>query len=168
MQFFWGDLVSQNTPRGPFDLSLDWISACLSLDEADAQRILCQSDDEGDREDAETTLNLATRIRKHFADIFPSPSVMPTILFHDDLSQHNILVNEQGDLTAVLDWECVSAMPLWKACQHPALLRSKDRDEKPIEKTYGEDYETNDLYLEHMRVRLDAIAGVLPGGDGSD
>jgi hypothetical protein len=46
----------------------------------------------------------------------------------------NILVDGEGKLTAIIDWECVSAVPLWRACQLPELLEGRSRDEKP-EKT---------------------------------
>jgi len=41
-----------------------------------------------------------------------------------------------GKLTAVIDWECVSALSLWRACQIPVLLQGRGRDEEP----YWEDY----------------------------
>ena len=70
---------------------------------------------------------------------------------HDDLSQQNILVDkDNGKLTAVVDWECVSALPLWKACQLPEFLESRNCQEKPVKENYSkdEDGETNELYWE--------------------
>jgi hypothetical protein len=34
-------------------------------------------------------------------------------------------------LTAVLDWECASALPLWKACSYPSFLRGRTRRLEP-------------------------------------
>jgi aminoglycoside phosphotransferase (APT) family kinase protein len=44
----------------------------------------------------------------YFQRNFPSPESLPkrTVIWHDDLSLSNILVDE-GIITAVLDWECV-------------------------------------------------------------
>ena len=42
-----------------------------------------------------------------------------SMLFHDDLSQQNILVDDNGILAGVVDSECVSALPLWRACYYP-------------------------------------------------
>jgi hypothetical protein len=53
------------------------------------------------------------------------------MLFHDDLSMNNILVDSHGHLTAVLDWEC--------AWQFPQLLCERIRDEKPNKSTYADD-----------------------------
>lgn len=73
-------------------------------------------------------------------------------MVHDDLSSQNILVSDAGDLTAVLDWECVSALPVWKACDYPEFLKDKIRQEKPEVGHYepGEHGEPNELYWEHL------------------
>lgn len=84
-----------------------------------------------------------------------------TYLYHDDVSWHNILAepDEQGVLTAILDWECLSTVPLWKACQYPLFLQGQPRDEEPRhdecfwpgaeQVASGEEVEQN-LYGEHM------------------
>ena len=84
-----------------------------------------------------------------------------TCLYHDDVNWHNILADpdEQGVLTAILDWECVSTVPLWKACQYPLFLQGQPRDEEPQHDEYfwpeaeqvasGEEVEQV-LYGEHM------------------
>ena len=149
MQFFWGDHILQDVPRGPFQGSRDWMAARLTFDESDAQKIVDQSEDEDDREDAEDTMRKLTRLRKLLPNTF-STSSEPTMFFHDDLSQQNILVDEAGKLTAIIDWECVSALPLWKACQYPAFLNGRDRDEEPLQQAYERDGEINDLFWEHL------------------
>lgn len=52
-------------------------------------------------------------------------------MVHDDLSSQNILVNESGEFTAVLHWECVAALPVWKACDYPEFLQEKTRHVRP-------------------------------------
>ncbi|EFX03863.1 hypothetical protein CMQ_791 [Grosmannia clavigera kw1407] len=73
-----------------------------------------EGDEEDDPEDLEKTIKLISRLRNRLAEFFPvhGPELEPTMLFHDDLSQHNILISEDGALTAVVDWECVSTLPL--------------------------------------------------------
>jgi hypothetical protein len=60
------------------------------------------------------------------------PGSKPTMLFHGDLSRHNILVDGKGVLTGVVDWDFVSFLPYWIACQLPPVLHCKPLDEEPI------------------------------------
>ena len=57
-----------------------------------------------------------------------------------------------GTLTGVVDWECVSAVPLWKACDYPSFLKSPFRDIKPDQKGYEDDGNgrPGSLYWEHL------------------
>jgi len=74
------------------------------------------------------------------------------MLFHDDLSKHNILVDDSGALAGVVDWECVSALPLWKACYYPSFLEGPRRDNNPDRARYQRegDGQPVDLYWEHL------------------
>ena len=75
------------------------------------------------------------------------------MILHDELLRQNIPVDDHGNLTAVVDWECISALPLWYACQIPPLLEGKDRDEKPVKAQYEHD---EDVYgIEHFWEDLD-------------
>jgi hypothetical protein len=66
---------------------------------------------------------------------------------------------ERGALTAILDWECISTVPLWKAFEYPVFPQGQLRDEKPQHGEYfwpepeqiasGEEYEQV-LFGEHM------------------
>ena len=152
MQFFWGDHISQAVSRGPFQSSQDWIAARLSFNKADGEKVLRHSRDEDEREDAENTLRIVERLRSHLSEFFPAKGTERTMFFHDDLSQQNILVDKDGRLIAVVDWECVSALPLWKACQYPASLEGRVRDEMPIRDAYTreENGEVNDLFWIHL------------------
>jgi thiamine kinase-like enzyme len=144
--FFWGDHLTHNVSRGPFTSSHDWLKAHLQLVLTDQQRILDSTCDEDEIEDAEAALDLAKRLFEILPTIF-LPNVNagePTMLFHDDLSMQNIMVDDDGQLTAVIDWECVSAMPLWRACQVPALLDQRTREEKPDKETYAADSDEED------------------------
>ncbi|OJJ46198.1 hypothetical protein ASPZODRAFT_133198 [Penicilliopsis zonata CBS 506.65] len=72
--------------------------------------------------------------------------------FHPVMSmQKNILVQSGGELAGVLDWECVSALPLWKACDYPAFLQESPRRLEPDPRRYDREAngELADLYWEH-------------------
>lgn len=126
--FFWGDHQLHEVPRGPFGSSHDWLATRLAFVLTDQTRILRDSDDEDDIEDAEHARDIAQRLQEMLPSIFPQGrTAESTSLYHDDLSMQNILVDEAGNLTAVIDWECVSALPLWRACQIPALLARRAR-----------------------------------------
>lgn len=58
-------------------------------------------------------------------------------------------MNEQGGLTGVLDWECVSSLPLWKACDYPRFLHGRPRDTKPDIEMYDKE-NPDSAYWEHL------------------
>ncbi|KAI1738720.1 phosphotransferase enzyme family-domain-containing protein [Xylaria scruposa] len=60
-----------------------------------------------------------------------------TMLYHDGLSLDNILVNDDGILTGVIDWQCIPCLPLHEACQFPVFLQqANDRFQKPFGRHY--------------------------------
>ncbi|KAH8884994.1 hypothetical protein GQ53DRAFT_879280 [Thozetella sp. PMI_491] len=65
--------------------------------------------------------------------IFPALQSPParSFLWHADLSLSNILVDDQGSITALIDWECVSAVPFWAAAQMPKFLGKGGREQEP-------------------------------------
>ncbi|KAJ5518114.1 Aminoglycoside phosphotransferase [Penicillium expansum] len=141
LEFLWGSHARRNVNRGPFLSSQDWMEARLAFAKNDCQEILAKypagddldSDAEDELEATTRTLALIEKLEKIFPRVFPLDKYVPepSVVFHDDLSQHNILVSEKGELTGVLDWECVSALPLWKACYYPTFLYGRPRDTKP-------------------------------------
>ncbi|CRG92006.1 hypothetical protein PISL3812_09060 [Talaromyces islandicus] len=149
-----------NDNRGPFVSSRDWMEARLAFARNDCQEVLTKypiddgldSDAEDEVEASTKTLRLIEKLENILPSVFPSNSqVEPTIVFHDDLSQHNILVNEGSELTGVLDWECVSALPLWKACYFPAFLHGQPRETRPNIEMYDKGKSRPDgAYWEHL------------------
>lgn len=134
MHFFGGSHIFQDVHRGPFTSSSDWITSRLSLIEKDCQSTLdnlppgdLDSDDEADADDATRTLEIIGKLKTLLPSIFPldGDNPEPSILVHDDLSSRNILFHDNGELAAILDWECVSALPLWNACNYPAFLQGR-------------------------------------------
>ncbi|KIW14100.1 hypothetical protein PV08_06881 [Exophiala spinifera] len=161
MQFLWGNhIMRQDVRRGPFHSSKAWVSSLLSLSEHDCIGVLNSSGGikDSDIEDAERTLRIVRRLKSHIIEFFPNDECgqgedpEPSMLYHDDLSMRNILVNEKGDLAGVVDWEYVSALPLWKACYYPFFLQRRPRNDKPDRNKYRqeEDGNPNSLYWEHL------------------
>ncbi|KAK9320840.1 hypothetical protein V1517DRAFT_195653 [Lipomyces orientalis] len=162
IQFFWGSHIYQDIYRGPFPSSKDWISARLTLSEYDCHSILAKylsvddldSDDGDEVEDATRTLRIIEKLRSLLSLVFPTNDQNPeqSIIFHDDLSRHNILIGKGGELAGVLDWECVSALPLWKACYYPSFLEGPPRRLEPNIGRYHRETngEPSDLYWDHL------------------
>ena len=157
MGFFWDKHIIQDIPRGPFLTSQEWLSARLLLTQSDANTILATSRDEDELEDAEITLNLASRLTECIPRCFPSEikdgGSLTCCIHHDDLSWHNILVDLNGDLRGIVDWECVQFVPHWKACQIPDFLQSPNRIEEPLCSSYqhNEDGTPGESYIRHQR-----------------
>ncbi|CAI7617978.1 unnamed protein product [Penicillium glandicola] len=138
MQFFWDSHIHQDVPRGLFR------STGGDLD----------SDAEDEVDDATATLRIIDNLKSLLPLVFPTDDAdpEPSVIFHDDVSGHNILVDDNGELTGLLDWECVSAVPIWKACDYPDFLDERLRLSKPDIENYkrkdGE--EPDEMYFEHL------------------
>ncbi|KAK9240544.1 hypothetical protein V1525DRAFT_395294 [Lipomyces kononenkoae] len=153
IQFFWGSHIYHK----------DWIMARLTLSEYDCHSILAKypaiddldGDDGVEVEDSARTLRIIERQRSLLSLVFPSnnQNPEPSVIFHDDLSRHNILVGEGGELAGVLDCECVSALPLWRACYYPSYLEGLPRHLEPNIGRYHREAngEPSDLYWDHLR-----------------
>ncbi|KAL8414515.1 hypothetical protein RB594_005665 [Gaeumannomyces avenae] len=100
-------------------------------------------------------LGITARLKSSIRNFFPCWGLdsESSVLLHDDLSQHNILIDQDGSLTSVVDWECVSAVPLWKACAYPSFLEARPRGDAPDQATYqrGADGDLDSLYWDHLR-----------------
>lgn len=88
--------------------------------------------------------------------IFPSIQNPPerTVVWHDDLSLQNIMVDDKGAVTAIIGWEGVATMPFWYATRMPSFLRGNAREKKPrrdeyIDKTLEEVAEQKELDAEY-------------------
>lgn len=140
-EFFMGNHHHYDVPRGLFCSSHDWLSAVLSTILLHQTAVLEETEDEGDREDAEEVSSAARKLLSLLPKVFPPASDEPeaTGLYHHDLHLNNILVNEQGEITAVLDWECVSALPLWMQTKVPKFLDWPARDDEPRRDAYADE-----------------------------
>ncbi|CAP62178.1 uncharacterized protein PODANS_5_12850 [Podospora anserina S mat+] len=140
-EFFMGDRFQYDIPRGPFHSSRDWLTAELNIVMLDQKAIIDSSEDEDDKEDAEEVITVAQKLLSLIPKVFPPNLDEPetTVLYHHDLHLKNILVSEEGEITAVLDWECVSAMPLWMTTKVPRFLDEPVREEEPQRDTYADE-----------------------------
>ncbi|KAJ0163255.1 hypothetical protein CTA2_3266 [Colletotrichum tanaceti] len=139
--FFWGDHYDYDIPRGPFRSSHDWLRSFLDIIVLDGEAALREAEDEEDEEDAAEAVEVARKLLALLPRIFPSIQHPPerSFLWHEDLSLQNILVDDRGRITALLDWECVSTMPSWAVTQMPKFLRGAPRDEEPERDGYGDE-----------------------------
>ncbi|KAM0259448.1 hypothetical protein ACHAQJ_003343 [Trichoderma viride] len=140
-EFFMGDHLGYDIPRGPFRSSCDWLSAILTIIIQHQTLVLEKSEDEDDIEDAKDILPVAQTLLALLPKIFlpDLTGLESSALHHHDLNLNNILVNEQGEVTAVLDWECVSALPLWMLTKMPKFLDDQPREDEPQRHLYADE-----------------------------
>ncbi|KAI9761981.1 MAG: hypothetical protein M1840_001510 [Geoglossum simile] len=138
MLFFWGDHINQDVYRGPFRTSHDWLHARLTFALNDQDRTIRESDDDDEIEQAKDAKDLIVELHEMLPCIFTPKVDIPeqTALRHSDLSFQNILVDESGKITAVLDWECVSTVPMWDVVQLLDFLMGLNREEEPVRDEY--------------------------------
>lgn len=138
-EFFMGNRIKYDVPRGPFRSSHDWLKSCLEIISRDCEKISATTDDEDEKEEADTMLEVARRLLGLLPRIFPSIQnpAERTALYHHDLGLSNILIDQQGNLTAIIDWECVSTIPLWMTTRVPKFLWGPTREEEPKRDTYS-------------------------------
>lgn len=142
---YQGDHVTSNAVRGPFTSSHEWLKARLQRVLAEQQQIVDTSCDEDEIEDAEFARDLAKQLSELLPTVFlpNSGASEPTVLVHGSLSMHNITVDGSGKI-AIMDWESVSAVPLWRAYQLPKLFEEWVREEKPEKEHYPPDSDEED------------------------
>ncbi|KAK5657632.1 hypothetical protein OQA88_2704 [Cercophora sp. LCS_1] len=136
--FFEGPHFHYAVPRGPFHCSHDWLRAHLLIIIKEHTTSLSNTRDDPDREYAEGVLRVARKLLRLLPKLFPAlvhPSER-TVLWHNELSLMNLMVDDTGRITAVIDWECVSTMPRWVASQMPEFLRGAAREERPDRNRY--------------------------------
>lgn len=140
--FFMGNHVDYDgMHRGPFRSSHDWLRSYLAFAMRGYEEVVTDGEDKDEIQDAKDVLEVAKRLMTLLPKIF-SPIVKPperSVLMHHDLGLQNILLDEQGNISAVLDWECVSAMPLWAVTKVPKFLRNRDREEEPRRESYPDE-----------------------------
>ena len=146
MCFLWHKRVNYNAYRGPFKCSFDWLSARLEFVIIESDAVLEDSCAHPKHKTfASRYCSVAKRLLQQLPNFFPEKYSNPTgetseltTLHHYDTSGFNVLVDDDGKMTALLDWDGVSAVPLWKACQMPEFLVSTFIDDMEYEDQPGE------------------------------
>ena len=154
MPFFWASRLSLDIYRGPFKSSTDWLTTRLALLKYDTDHPLPSDPNFYDEEERDLNREMITLLLRLMPQFFPASLAGNEEfgLHHDDISNRNLMVDPRTEeLTALVDWECVPFVPLWKVCQLPWVLMSRERTSEPQERTYthtGD--EVDELYFIHL------------------
>ncbi|KAI0008077.1 phosphotransferase enzyme family-domain-containing protein [Xylariaceae sp. FL0662B] len=155
MAFFWGDRDCFDHHRGPFKDASQWTESRLRLIRDDLSSRMYDTTNQNQQDMVGKMVEIVERLRALTDAFFPNSEVdsadersaeeeenlsnknegmrEPTLLWHNNLSLDNILVDENGVLCGIIDWECVSCLPLYEACQFPAFLQqAQDRLVEPL------------------------------------
>lgn len=168
MQFFQDKHLSLDIPRGPFPSSREWLAAillhkqydCGQAIEAEAKRQSSKQQEENskgedDEDENEMTRVLIARLSELLPKFFPAAddAYETFALRHDDFHHQNLMIDTDGILKALVDWECVAMVPLWKVCQIPSLLEGRDRTEEPQAECYSrnDNGTVDEMYDEHLQ-----------------
>ncbi|KAI1326268.1 kinase-like domain-containing protein [Xylariaceae sp. FL0255] len=123
--------------HGPFS-QLEWIASRLDVISWDLKQRINASFDVKFRSTANKTLVLVHRLKQLMPKFFPGivesdKKPLRTHLWHDNLSAENIMVDINGVLRGVIDWQCMAALPAHDICQFPAFLQhGHDRFDDPM------------------------------------
>lgn len=123
--YFIGDAVKLDIDRGPYNSGRTYLKAFLDiLRHINATKLA--SDDDEDVELGEKMQDICASLTTVIPRYFPHQSDRePTMLYHHDLSLMNILVDAEGNLSSIVDWECVVAVPAYEACELPEFLKGQ-------------------------------------------
>ena len=147
--FIMSSAVMKIVNRGPFRTTADWFSTHLGNVLLNCERLQKSSDDD-DLEAAERSGGIARQLLAILPQLFSDDrSSETTFLHHHDLNRNNIFCAADGTITAILDWEATSCLPLWTAYDFPQLLQGLDYPEKPDPTEYlrGAD---DELFQDHL------------------
>lgn len=157
--FFWNRRWAMEVPRGPFNSVLEWMKALMTLNRLENHEDIehaensLDEDAEYELEEAENTRDTLDRLEELLPRLFPTAEAEPTTLTHPDIHLGNILVDETGNISGIVDWECISTVPVWGSCYLPKCLSREERHEEPDPERYArnEDGTINSLYYDHLK-----------------
>ncbi|OCF39356.1 hypothetical protein I317_06841 [Kwoniella heveanensis CBS 569] len=144
LDFFFAD---EATPRGPFETDIQWLYARLHDARARQVSQLQPNGPEALWHNQQRMLNFTDRVIRCIPRLFSAPNEhnlakTPSeswsnamILFAADLLWGNMLIDDEADLVAYIDWEFVSTAPCWAACRLPKIF-----NERNYEEPFKEDY----------------------------
>ncbi|KAF2995879.1 hypothetical protein E8E13_004324 [Curvularia kusanoi] len=121
--FFMDGRYQLDIDRGPYNSSRNYLNSCLEWVLHSATKLL-ESEDEDEVEHGQSMQTVYERLQKVIPRYFRHHSHKEeTLLLHRDVTAMNILVNKEGEIVSIVDWECIAAVPIWQACELPSLLR---------------------------------------------
>ncbi|KAK4231911.1 altered inheritance of mitochondria protein 9, mitochondrial [Podospora fimiseda] len=124
----------EEVERGPYRDKIDRNEKEKEVKEEEEEEEELKDDIEEAEEKLEVFNKLEKLLPKVFSQLEEEEEAERTVIWHDDLSLMNILVDEEGKVTGIVDWECVSTMPLWAVYyEMPQFLRGRDREEEENE-----------------------------------
>ncbi|KAL3290744.1 kinase-like protein [Colletotrichum asianum] len=138
--FFCGNNYNYDIPRGPFESSQEWLKSLLNIiiveKTAEAENAETESDKDEPEAIAEVERKLLTVLPIVFRDSEPSQQTVPWSPITD---LEDILIDDDGNITGLVNWNCVSTMPSWFLTQMPLFLDGKVRNREPVREMYGND-----------------------------
>jgi hypothetical protein len=156
----------ERDPQGPFWTSREWIISLLKSAGEDLQiRLKEGTESFVQGPEGVEALSILHRLEALLDDFFPPLSASepePTILYHHGLNEKNILVDDDGSIASVIDWEYMSTVPLFLACDFPEFLIDESYNTKPDIADYYEGdhdprYWTHHRQYELTRLREDFL-----------
>ena len=155
------DYIGENaskTHQGPFKTDYDWQYGRVRKMMEEEVDVLYQRGDDNDEEEQvdggkdeeadQEELDVAKNRLEVFLDLLAIlPRVFPvepvvSCLSHSDMGLQNILADKDGQITGIIDWEFVSVLPLWTACQFPKFLTGRKRSHEPKREQYAKGEES--------------------------
>ncbi|KAF0324535.1 hypothetical protein GQ607_008239 [Colletotrichum asianum] len=127
--FFCGNNYNYDIPRGPFESSQEWLKSLLNI-------IIVEKTAEAENAETESDKDEPGSYRGVFRDSEPSQQTVPWSPITD---LEDILIDDDGNITGLVNWNCVSTMPSWFLTQMPLFLDGKVRNREPVREMYGND-----------------------------
>ncbi|KAI0451395.1 phosphotransferase enzyme family-domain-containing protein [Xylaria acuta] len=122
--------------RGPFSEISDWMRCRLRFA---SSNLTLRLDDATNANEREALQRMTSPTGSGRETVLDNARMRPaiTMLCHDGLSLDNILIDDDGVFTGVLDWQCIPCLPLHEACQFPVFLQqAHDRFKEPVGRYY--------------------------------
>lgn len=131
MQF---NRLSEDVPRGPFPTNRDWVRASFFATSISPSY---------HKDSPEYHRQIYEWYESGLAMMYPSPSkdeVLGRMVLHlHEAHWENIVVDDRGDLVAILDWEYTRTHPVWDANPLPMFLDCIDQTARPCIMYYSAD-----------------------------
>ncbi|KPI44416.1 uncharacterized protein AB675_8366 [Cyphellophora attinorum] len=136
MPFIFGEHADSTIQRGPYDSISAWYRAWLIELALIEDKIRLTWDDCEGLEQSGKHLANGKALKELILEHTTLNDAAPTFLTHHDLHHGNILIDDAGNITGLVDWEFTLFAPKYRAFSTPKFLRSDFRDEEPVADEY--------------------------------